>query len=107
MGYWMGVTLGRLGALIVGLAAGVERDPSGRYAMAVIAALTLVAGMGVLWENGPAGEPRHVRVLRGDALAAADFPVPAVPCHRVDCSIGSGGKIVLPCDPDGSPSFSF
>ena len=65
MGYWMGVTLGLLGALIVGLAAGVDRDPSGRYAMAGIAALTLGAGRGVRWENGPAGEPRHVRVLRG------------------------------------------
>jgi len=64
MGYWMGVTLGLLGALIVGLAAGVDRDPPGRYALALIAALTLVAGIGVLWENGPAGEPRHVRILR-------------------------------------------
>jgi drug/metabolite transporter (DMT)-like permease len=64
MGYWIGLTLGLLGALIVGLAIGVDRDPAGRYAMAVIAALTLVAGIGVLWENGPAGEPRRVRVLR-------------------------------------------
>jgi drug/metabolite transporter (DMT)-like permease len=64
MGYWIGLTLGLLGALIVGLAIGVDRDPSGRYAMAVIAALTLVAGIGVLWENGPAGELRRVRVLR-------------------------------------------
>ncbi len=64
MGYWMGLTLGLLGTLVVGLATGVDRDPSGRYAMAVIAALTLVAGIGVLWENGPARETRHARVLR-------------------------------------------